>query len=72
MIQAFRRAQCPEKTVRLKLGGLDPAARYIVTNLESGATSEASGRELSGLGLRVSLEDRPAAAVLTYRRVGSL
>ena len=47
---------------------LDPAVRYVVTNLDVPGSTEMSGGELMEEGLLVSLTDRPGAAVITYRR----
>ena len=68
VIQAFRRDDCPEESLRAKLGGLDASARYAVTDLDTGAVIEKAGRELMETGLSISLKERPAAAVMTYRR----
>jgi alpha-galactosidase len=68
MIQAFRRDDCPDESIRLKLHGLEASAAYAVTNLDTGAVTLATGRKLLEGGLAISLQDRPAAAVLTYRR----
>jgi alpha-galactosidase len=69
-IQAFRRAGSTEETARLRLGGLDPHAKYAVTDLDSGAVTQTSGKELLETGLKITLADRPGSAILTYRRLG--
>jgi alpha-galactosidase len=67
MVQVFRRSTCFYDTARLPLRGLDPEARYAVTDLDhSDAPSEISGRELTEAGLRVSLPEKPAAALFKY------
>ena len=68
MIQALRRDDCPVESIRLRLHGIDASARYAVKNLDTGAETELAGRDLLEAGLALSLKDRPAAAVMTYRR----
>lgn len=69
MVQAFRRVDSFYELARFKLRGLDPNARYTVTNVDtSGGGEERTGRELMEQGLSVSLKDHPGSAVLTYRR----
>jgi alpha-galactosidase len=68
VVQAFRRAECPVETVRLKLSGLDADAKYTVTNLDESATSRALGVDLMRNGLAVSTEVRPHALLITYQR----
>ena len=69
MIQAFRRGGAEHDTLRLRLHGLDPAARFVVTNLDAPDNPASfSGRELGDSGLPVRITDHPGAAVLTYRK----
>jgi alpha-galactosidase len=70
VVQAFRRGESVYETARLKLRGLDPAARYAVAPVENpDAAVEQAGRELMDPGLAVTAKERPSAAVLTYRRL---
>jgi alpha-galactosidase len=69
MVQAFRRDRSVYETARFKLAGLDPAARYTVTNLDSGEQKTFSGRELTEKGLPVSVQDQPGDTVLMYSRL---
>ena len=71
LIQAFRRGECDTASIQLKLRGLDPAAKYEITGFETPGTNVVSGEELLNSGLTVSLSERPAAAVITYRQVVS-
>jgi hypothetical protein len=57
--------------MRLKLRDLDADAKYKIGPIGSEETATASGRELMSDGLRVSLPDKPAAAVLVYRCAGN-
>ncbi len=67
-VQAFRRADCGQPSVRLKLRGLDPAARYTLTDFDAGPRGQFSGRELMDEGLSVEAVERPQAVVIAYRR----
>ena len=76
VIQAFRRDKCEEATRTFRLGGLDPAAQYEVTNFDvegvtrvsGGSTPLTTGKELMEKGLTVEIKDKPGAAVLVYSR----
>jgi hypothetical protein len=67
-VQAFRRSKSPEKTVRLKLRGLDSSALYTVTNLDTGNTCKLKGLDLEKEGLLVEISEAPSSAVITYKR----
>jgi alpha-galactosidase len=69
MVQGFRRAESIYEVARFKLRGLDPGARYVVTNLDSGEAQTLAGRELLETGLPVAIKDQPGDAVITYARV---
>jgi alpha-galactosidase len=70
MVQAFRRAGSNYESARFKLRGLDPNARYSVTDLDRQATSqEYVGRELLERGLLITALDRPSATILTYQHL---
>jgi alpha-galactosidase len=67
VIQAFRREKADEPTLRVKLRGLDPAAQYRITDLDHpDAARTIAGQELMATGLTITLNDRPAAAIVTY------
>jgi len=69
MVQAFRRENSVYESARFQLRGLDPEARYKITNLnEPSRVTEFSGRELSERGILVTIEERPSAVVLVYNR----
>lgn len=69
MVEAFRRSGSPYDCARFQLKGLEPDQRYSVTDVDRKTTVEFSGRELADKGLLVRLEDRPASAILVYKRV---
>jgi len=68
MIQAFRRAESVYEAARFGLRGLEPEARYTLTNLDVAGTTEMTGRELVEPGLPVVINDRPGAVIITYSR----
>ncbi len=69
MIQVFRRAESPYESARFPLRGLDPAARYAVTNRDLPGSTTMTGRELMQSGLKVVLSDRPTAAIIVYKKI---
>jgi alpha-galactosidase len=69
VVQTFRRDQCETGTQTYRLRDLDPSATYELTNFDVPGTSVASGKELMEKGLPVEIKDKPAAAVIVYRRV---
>lgn len=68
VIQAFRRRENPEETQTFKLRGLKPKANYEMENFDGGKEIH-TGRELMRRGLTVTLNQRPSAAVFSYRRL---
>lgn len=69
MVQAFRRSGSPYESARFKLQGLDPKAKYRITNFDARGSSTVTGRELVEKGLLVNLATRPSAALIVYRRL---
>lgn len=69
LVQAFRRSESPYESARFQLSGLDADATYELMNLDQTGTATKSGHDLMEGGLLVSLENRPAAAVITYHRL---
>jgi alpha-galactosidase len=67
-VQAFRRPESPFESARLHLRGLDPDAKYAVTDLDSNQPREMTGRELMDTGLLVTLPNKPAASVIIYHK----
>jgi alpha-galactosidase len=68
-VQAFRREEAKQSKLTLKLQGLDPNAAYTVENLDGGAITKHSGKDLMTKGLKVNLAEKPAAALFVYRKV---
>ena len=69
MVQAFRRADCPEATIQLKLRGLEPDLRYEFKNLDAAGVTVMRGAELMTDGLSVAAPHRPDVAIFTYKQV---
>ena len=69
VVHAFRRAESVYESARLELYGLDPKARYELTNLDVQGSKVLTGRELMDKGLLIVLEDQPGAAVVVYKRL---
>jgi hypothetical protein len=54
----------------VKLRGLDPAARYLITDLDRpGGPQGTTGRELMDSGITLAISSRPGSAVLTYEKL---
>jgi hypothetical protein len=70
MVQVFRRKDSPYESVRFKLQGLDANARYVATHLDGTGSKESTGKELLELGLPISFQRKPAAALIRYKKIG--
>ena len=69
LIQAFRRSENSFELGKFRLRGLDPAASYRITDLDTTQTAVLTGGELLGSGLPVTIVTRPGSALLTYEKV---
>ena len=69
MVQAFRRAESPDESARFLLRGLEPDARYTLTDLDTGHTEQLAGQQLMQEGLPITIQQRPSAPVVLYRKV---
>lgn len=67
-LQAFRRDDCADETMTLKLRGLDPTAWYRVTDMDSGAARRIYGKALRDDGLVVRITAKPGSAFLVYEK----
>ncbi len=70
MIQAFRRPKNSQESLALRLRGLDPTATYKVIDLDGGESLSKTGEELMEAGLPIVRPTAPAAALITYERIG--
>lgn len=68
VVQAFRRQECADESITLKLRGLDPRAVYELTDLDAPGVKRASGKELMETGLTLASAQKPHAMIVTYRR----
>jgi len=68
IVQAFRRKDALTDGACFPLRGLTAEAHYSVTDLDGGEPVEYSGQTLTQQGLPVTLNTRPAAAILLYKR----
>jgi alpha-galactosidase len=71
IVQAFRRADSPYESVRFKLRGLDPKAKYRIAWINGDKKLEMSGEELAHKGLLVEIDAQPGVAVIKYQVISS-
>lgn len=70
VVQAFRRPEATLETGHFKLRGLDPAAKYRVTDLDRPSESRTfRGEELAQQGIPITIAKAPGAVVLAYEKV---
>ena len=69
MVQAFRRDEDDEPTKDLRLRGLDTAATYEITNLDTKTPTTVSGKELMQQGLHVEIKEKRGAVIIVYKKV---
>lgn len=68
MVQAFRRAACPQASMVCLLQGLEAEALYQITDIDHPeAYEEKRGEELMTRGLTVTSTSTPGATMLVYR-----
>jgi alpha-galactosidase len=68
MLQIFRRDESDVMTQNLRLRGLDPAATYEVTDLDTKLPRTISGRDLLQQGLHVEIKQKRDAAIVIYKK----
>ncbi len=68
VVQVFRRPGCKEGGRIFHLSSLDPAANYVITDLDSPGMRTATGKSLMSEGLMVEIPAAPGAAVLLYKK----
>ncbi|MCL5102882.1 MAG: alpha-galactosidase [Armatimonadetes bacterium] len=71
VFQAFRRQDSPVDSATYRLRGLEPAATYIVTNVDEQSPRRMTGRELMEKGLTIDLPNKLSATVITYKRTSN-
>jgi len=65
----FRRENCPDNSITLPLCGLEPEAHYELTNFDVKGSTKIVGRELMEKGLKVEVDGKPWAVVITYHKI---
>jgi hypothetical protein len=68
MFLAFRRPRSPYLSARLRLGGLDPKARYEIKFEDSGDVETVTGSAL-GNGIEVTIDTAPGSQLITYAQI---
>jgi alpha-galactosidase len=68
MVQAFRRDQCGDAARTVHLAHLDASAKYEIDDMDSPTPRIVSGSELMQTGLAISINAKPGAVVLLYRK----
>ena len=68
IVQAFRREEVEQTTASFRLHGLDPAANYEMTDVDTGQITRTRGRALMEQGWAVTTTARPAALLFRYRK----
>jgi alpha-galactosidase len=68
-VEIFRRSHSPYETARFKLHGLEPEAKYSVSNLDDLTHRNLSGKELMDQGIEIRLQHSPDSALLSYKRI---
>ncbi|MDO8302280.1 MAG: SUMF1/EgtB/PvdO family nonheme iron enzyme, partial [Sedimentisphaerales bacterium] len=66
MVLVFRRMLAPDDSKTVLLHGIDPAARYKLTNKDSGQVQHIAGSDLRIL--LVKLDQKPSSALLFYEK----
>ena len=69
MIQVFRRKNCLDDTITLRLNDLVADAEYEVENLDEPVTWRYSGRQLVNGDYSVTLSSAPCSAIITYKKI---
>jgi alpha-galactosidase len=68
VIIALRRPDSPYENSRFPLRGLEAAATYVLTNLDTGEHQRLSGQELMAKGAAVAITAQPGSALVSYQR----
>lgn len=67
VILAFRREQCPDDTLQVKLQGLNPKASYRLIFVTTNELKEASGEALMD-AFEISIPKKPGSELFVYRK----
>ena len=69
IVQAFRRADCTNTSMVLKLRGLDFAALYEITNFDVPGMTVISGSAAMKDGLNVTITTQPGSTIIKYKKM---
>ncbi|MBQ7525637.1 MAG: alpha-galactosidase [Abditibacteriota bacterium] len=67
VIQAFRRSECEESSMTLKIRGLNPKSEYAFIDRDSEEIRYISGKEAGEKGVEFTLTDKPGSAIVFYK-----
>jgi len=68
IIIAFRRKDCKEESIQVKLGGLDKNADYEILNEDYGLNMKKTGSEMMA-GIDLTIPQKPASLLISYHRI---
>ena len=68
IILAFRRKDCKQETIQVKLGGLDKTRDYEVNILDYGLKMNRKGSELME-GFELAIPEKPSSLMVRYHRI---
>ena len=68
MVQAFRRQDSDITQMCFRLHGLEPSARYTLTNMDVDGSSTFSGKDLTENGLSITIDEKPGAVLIVYEQ----
>lgn len=63
----FRRINCPQETFTVDLHNIDPAARYLLVNCNTGDRLDVMGADLAK-GFTMTLDDAPGSILYRYEK----
>jgi len=68
MVQAFRRNESPDESLRVRLYGLEPDTVYNLSGMDDPGSAAMTGRELMENGLLIQTKDQPGSILIIYKK----
>jgi alpha-galactosidase len=68
IIMAFRRKDCPDKSIPVKLRGIDEMVNYELCDEDSGTKITRTGKELM-TGFTLTLDEKPGSLLIFYKKI---
>lgn len=68
IIMAFRRKDCTERSIPVKLRGIDEVANYELSDEDSGTKITRTGKELI-TGFTLTLDEKPGSLLIFYKKI---